>query len=90
MITRSCGDLRSVSDFVRYAIRKQNRAALTQCGIESTRPVASRAPNLSDPWGSFDGGGSYLGILPSWPGAAVVSAVCVRECPCRRWSSCAS
>ena len=30
------------------------------------------------------------GVLPSWPGAAVVSAVSVRECPCWRWSSCAS
>ena len=30
------------------------------------------------------------GVLPSWPGAADVSAVSVRECPCWRWSSCAS
>jgi transposase len=30
------------------------------------------------------------GVLPSWPGAAVVSAVSVRECPGWRWSSCAS
>ena len=70
-------------DLQRFYRRKVAQKGFAKANVAAARKLGIRLDHVAR-------SDRLRGILPSWPGAAVVSAVCVRECPCWRWSSLAS